>query len=349
MLDISYNYEEISPQAILERVPQEHIFHLALGFYPEVKKYIINPLRANKKDTRPGAWFSWYNGKLYLVDFADERTHRTCFQSIQDAFGLTFREALLYINQQFDLGFEGEGEIKPKKFIVQENNEVVTKKRSIIEYTSKAFDSYHKKYWSAYEITSNQLLSDGIVAVSNFKFYSKKTEKWHFVTPLTNDVTFAITDPLWDDRVKICRALVKDKKQKWTNTTTKEDIGGTSNLEFLGKLLIIKKSYKDWRVVTNQGFQAIWVQNEGMLPNIDTLLPLISTFDNILIWFDNDDAGIKAAIKMKEYLNPYHNSISTTHLPTSLLRQNITDPSDCIKKDKKFFKQFINKLHGKYQ
>ena len=348
MLD--YNYEEVSPQGILERVPQEHIFHFALGFMPEPKKYIVNPLRSNKKDTRPGAWFSWFKGKLYLVDFADERTHRSCFQAVQDAFGLSYRDAMLYINQQFDLGFEGEGvEVKPKKFTVVEQEECITKKRSYIEYISKAFDRHHKRYWSAYEIKSTQLLNDGVVAVNTFKFYSTKTEHWHFVTPLSNEVTFVLTDPLWDGRVKICRALTKDKKQKWINSTTKDDIGGRADLDFLGKLLIITKSYKDWRVLRNQGLQAIWLQNEGMLPDIDVLLPLILTYDHVLIWFDNDEPGIIAAKKLKKYLKPYHNAISTTHLSTSLLKKKITDPSDCIKKDKKYFKQFLNNLYGKYK
>ncbi len=339
-------YEEVTPEGILERVDQRKVFHLALGFYPEIKKYYTNPLRTIS-DTRPGAFFSWYKSKLYLVDFGDERTHRTCFQAIQDSFGLSYREALLYINQEFELGFEGEGStIKPKRFVIEMPEEIKEDRRSTIEFTSKEFDKFHRRYWSAYEITKNQLIEDRIYAIKRFKYYSVKAEKWFNASPMTNEVAYAITDPTWEGRIKLCRPLVRDKKKKWINNTSKEDIGGSSNLDFLGDLLIIKKSYKDWRVVTNQGFQSIWIQNEGMLPSIDTLLPLISTFTHILIWFDNDRAGIVAAKKFKEFLSPFHNSVHTTHLP---IIRGITDPSDCIKKNKKLFKSFINNIHGKYK
>jgi hypothetical protein len=198
----------------------------------------------------------------------------------------------------------------------------------LIEFCPKPFDDYHKTYWSQYEITSLQLIQDNIFAT---KWYKIKDSIFY---PSPAETTYAISYPM--DEVKICRPKVK--ANKWFTNATKNTIGGTKSLPFLDKNLIISKSYKDWRVLTNLGLNVIYFQNEGMFPDMENLDIYIRMFDNVYVLFDNDKAGIEASKKLTDYINSeYSDKSQSLLLPTTQ-----KDPADAIKEGNK--EQLINYL-----
>jgi DNA primase len=62
-----------------------------------------------------------------------------------------------------------------------------------------------------------------------------------------------------------------------------------------------------------------------MLPSKEILDPYVQGYKDVVIWFDNDLAGIKASSKVKEYLG---NNTRSVCLPENLNKLGISDPSD---------------------
>lgn len=326
----------LNKQEILKRVSQEEIF---LIIFKEVKlnEYYSNPLR---QDNKPGCFFNWHNNKLWFCDFADDKISRDCFEMIKDYYNINFYQTLEHIDSYFQLGLSHGNPVAVihKQEIKKEK---VNKKKNYITYQVKSFDRHHKQYWTKYEITKEQLMSDDIYPVIWYRFWSNKKQDWIIIRPVASDVTYSINQ--WSDAVKICRAN-HEGVGKWITNCTKNHIGGLKNLPFSGDKLVITKSYKDWRVLTNNGLSCIWFQNEGMFPKTDKLEALSATFNKVVVWFDNDDAGIKASNKLCNIISNF-SKVNNIHLPRQCLKRGIKDPADCINKDKTFFKQFLLK-HG---
>ena len=239
-----------------------------------------------------------------------------------------------YIDEYFGLGIQNGNPVKPNIAIKQIKK--VSKSKTLITYRKRSFDRHHKKYWSRYEITREQLLADNVFPTVYFKIYSKIKDQWVTIRPFADEVTFTIDQ--WNgDAIKICRALHKGD-MKWITNCTKNHIGVDNS--YADRTLVITKSYKDWRVLKNQNISAIWLQNEGMFPRKSLLQSTCTTYDNVYVWFDNDDPGIKAGKKLTDIISSFHNNVKHIYLPD----KSVTDPAECIFKNKKLFKNFIKQL-----
>jgi hypothetical protein len=323
----------LDKEEILKRVSQQDIFLIVFETV-DIGKYYINPLR---EDSTPGCFFNWHNNKLWFCDFADDKVSRDCFEMIKDYYNLNFYQVLEYINDHFKLGLSyGEIPAPVSKEIITQP--VVEKPKNYITYQAKSFDKHHKSYWTKYQITKQQLLSDNIYPTIWYRFWSSKKQNWVIIRPMASDVTYSINQ--WDDAVKICRAKHKGVG-KWITNCTKNHIGGLDKLPFAGEKLIITKSYKDWRVLTNNGLSCIWFQNEGMFPDKDKLDAITSTYKKVVVWFDNDSTGLKASNKLCQLASKSHKDVSKIHLPIRCLKKGIKDPADAISKDNLFFHNFL--------
>jgi hypothetical protein len=323
----------LTKDEILKRVSQEDIFLIVFKTV-EIGKYYTNPLR---EDSVPGCYFNWYNNILWFCDFADSKISRDCFEMLKDYYNLNFYQVLEHINDYFKLGLS-EGEVAvPVSISIMESPIKQEKPKNHITYKAKKFDRHHRNYWTKYQITKNQLLSDNIYPTIWYRFWSSKKQNWVIIRPQASDVTYSISQ--WDDAIKICRAKCTGKG-KWITNCTKNHVGGMDKLPFSGDSLIITKSYKDWRVLTNQGLSCIWFQNEGMFPDKSLLESICMTFEKVIIWFDNDATGIKASDKLCQMMT-FHNDVRRTHLPVSCLKYKIKDPADCISRDRTFFNNFL--------
>lgn len=316
------DYTFSSIEDVFKCINQEQIFKHVFGEF-ETDVYIKSPFRI---DDSPGCWVQWRNGKLYFTDFANTygRVNLDAIGIIQEYYTLSLKDAISYIMD--NNSFRGQSEYSKYK----ESQSIVsnTSSSKLLEFCPKPFDDYHKTYWSQYEITSSQLIKDNIFATKWFKVNG------NMFTPFPQETTYTIS--YRTEGIKICKP--KSKEYKWITNTTKNTIGGTANLPFVGNKLYITKSYKDWRVLTNLGLDAIYFQNEGMLPDMSTLSLYISVFNEVIVLFDNDKAGIVAANKVVKYINNVYSSkaISIT-LPTKE-----KDPADVIKAGKK--QELINFL-----
>jgi 5S rRNA maturation endonuclease (ribonuclease M5) len=332
-----YGYKEsrlfISKEEILKRISQEDIFKMILGYKPTEHSYVYSPFR---KDKVPDCYFEWYKDNLYFIDWAEpitKRRHRDCFNMVQDHFQISFYKSLEIVNSYFKLNLLA-GHHDDSEYVVNKKKEIQQRKAIIkspksMPFKARMFNGQEDRdFWQPFQITKSNLIEDNVFPIIWYKVYSKKIGTHIVIRPATRSYLVGNFNP----RVKF---YVPDKigKGKWATNCIQNDIWGYDDLPIRGKQLIISKSYKDYRVLKNQGTTVIAFQNEGMLPSQKILQSLINRFEEIVILFDNDRAGIEAAQKLVDAINEMSPRKSRyIHLETNLLKIKVTDPADYIKK-----------------
>jgi hypothetical protein len=322
----------ISKESILSLVTQEDIYELVFKFKPVEYDYVVSPLR---KDSEPGCWFYYHqNGILYFVDFGHSRTHSDCFNMVQDYYKLgNFYLTLEFIYNSLIRGKEQTIEpIEVKKVATKKSKEGV---KLLIE--ARKFSAQDANYWSQYQIKKENLMQDKVFPVH--RLYALNTKSGSHIIEC-NDLAYSYTD-FSDSRKKIYFPLRQGKNRFITNCN-KDDVGGINFISQYCKKLIITKSYKDYRVLKNNGKNVVWFQNEGMIPNDVTINKLVKLNTEIIVWYDNDQPGILASEKVKQHLNSIVPGIAKNlWLPERALEFGVKDPSDCIAKDPHYFQQFL--------
>ena len=284
-----YKYEEPwNVDEILDKYSEEDIFKIVFGHYPDYNTSYLSPFR---EDMHANCYFEWYKGRLYFKDHAD--IVRNCFQAVRDYVKLdTNIEVYSFIHEYFKNN-------KPalKTEFKKIRKECTEKKfRSITVYKRK-FELRDELYWKQYHITEEQLQNDLVFSIFRFRYFSAKKQMWLVANPL--DITYAITG--FERGKKIYRPMNKNPKSKWLTNCNHNDIGNVKNISSDSDYLIITKSYKDHRVIRNEGYSnVVWFQSELQFPDDKLLLELIKPYPYIFIFYDNDKAGIKGSKKLKD-------------------------------------------------
>ena len=321
----------ISKESILSQVTQEEIFQLVFKFAPEEFDYVVSPLR---RDKTPGCWFSYHStGVLYFIDFANKRTHSDCFNIVQDYF--QFPNFYLTLEYIYNTLIQGNVALKP--IIHSEETKKLAKEKVKLLIEARPFSSADAQFWSQYEIRKQHLIEDRVFPVQ--KLFALNTKSGSHIIEC-KDIAYSYND-FPEARKKIYFPMREGKRRFLTNCT-KNDVGGINSLVPYGKELIIAKSYKDYRVLKNNGKNVVWFQNEGMIPNDSILNVLIQHFVSVIVWFDNDEPGIVASERVKNHINTFiPGKAKNLWLPERGLELGIKDPSDCIAKDKILFHNFL--------
>jgi hypothetical protein len=330
----------ISKEVILSSVTQEDIFGLVFDNVPEEFSLVSSPLR---KDRTPGCWFEYHGEKLRFVDFANPRvvdgiklSNVDCFDMVRVFYNIpNFYLTLDYIYNTLVRGKEPSIPKVINRELVREDKPKV---KILIE--SRPFGESDQKFWSKYGIRKKDLMEDKVFAIK--KYYALNTKRGNIVSDC-RDLAYSYND-FQESRKKIYFPSREGRFRFLTNCT-KEDVGGINSLFVYGKQLIITKSYKDYRVLKNNGKNVVWFQNEGMTPSKSLLNNLVKRFDNTLVWFDNDQTGIESSEKLVTVLNSISpGKANSICLPEALLDRGIKDPSDCIAKDKELFNKFLKEF-----
>lgn len=341
MIDFSNIPELISKEEILKLISEEEIFELVFGFTPVELEYICSPFR---KDKNPGCRFEYStSGRLKFIDWGSNYYIRNtkmhsmdCFDAVKLFYNLpNFYETLVFIYKHFIVGRE----ITER---VVEQREVIKKERKKVEILidTRDFTQVDANYWKRYEISKKNLVEDKVFALKNYKVIGGKSKG---KTIKCWGLSYAYTD-FEDSKKKIYTPFAK-KYGKFITNLTKEDITGVKSLSESGNKLLITKSYKDWRVLKNQGYEVIAFQNEGMFPTPFTLLPIISRFKDLIIIFDNDEVGRDTSQKLLKHLVSMDSSINCKSIQVPNLPK-ITDPADWVfhngsRELKKFLKENV--------
>lgn len=327
----------IDKKFILSYVTQEEIFSLVFKFLPEEFEYVTSPFR---EDNNPNCFFQYLGDNvLYFRDFANckivngvRMSHLDCFNAVMFYFKLpNFYSALVYIYNSLI-------QDQNRQKITLEERPQIKKDKFLIYPFYRSFDIRDKEYWlTQYGISSYNLQEDFVYAVE--KYICFNTSKGDFLINCKN-VTYAYTD-FENKSIKIYSPYEKDKG-KFITDNNNCSISGMRHLPFIGDILIITKAYKDYRVLRNEGYNAVWVSSESSLPDLKDLKNLIPRFKKIIVWFDNDKTGIEMAKVLSDYINSFYQGKSSyMWLPEHFLNKDIKDPSDFRKYSKEQFKNYL--------
>lgn len=342
-----YQYEDdipLSVEELLKRVSQESIFELIFKepiIYGKKYKSIF------RTDNNPNCRFQIREDNTVLfIDFGDITRHRSCIGSIMEYKKLSMQSAINYIAEKLNITHQSPiiFEVKPQQNLSHQKKDIISK--DIITYDKISYDKRHILDWSRFLIKKEELLSDNVFATN--RIYIQKSSKKRKVINLYYP-SYAID---FISSVKIYQPYSKD--YKFITNCSENDIGNIDNLPATGDRLIIQKSYKDYRVLRNMELENIvWLHNEGCIPDEDILFNLMSRFKKIVIFFDNDLTGIKAARKLRNQLyriSPIAD-IDIVWLPRRLKdlenhNRFLKDPSDFIHKEGRADLREILKLIG---
>lgn len=294
-----------------------------------------------REDSIPKCYFEYgYTGVLHFVDFASSVVRKDCFGLVMAVYKVSFQEALFIIDKLLSLGLSNADTIippVPAKSIAKTPEEI--RKQTELQVRYREFNLRDRDFWYSYGITRSQLISDKVYPVSSYTLYTKDGK---VINSSPYQVTYVFED-FPNNRKKIYSP--KSNTFKWVTNCTGNDIGGVDNLDYTKDYVIISKSYKDYRVLKNEGLNTVWFQNEGMLPSKEVIEKYLKGFKKIIIFFDNDKAGLEACIKVKEYLTKILGSeILSFIVPIPYLKDNVKDPSDLRKFNNLQFNTIINKL-----
>jgi len=267
---------------ILLRVSDEQIFS---KYISKVEGSICSPFRTDKKASC--GFYRNSSGRLVLHDFAQDMSWN-CFEAIMEKYKLNFGQVLKLINDDLNLKL---GTTNPSPVNKELEIKIIETTKTDIEitYSIKPYEKNEIEYWAHYGVSSDTLLKYGVYCVKAVKFGDngwRSTKGNPIFVYTTNDST----------KFKLYRPL--SSTFKWLAKTNKNVLWGLTQLPLQGKLLVITKSLKDVMVLHELGIPAICPNSESTnIPNT-VIKELRKRFQYIVSFYDYDNAGIQAALKL---------------------------------------------------
>jgi len=307
----------LSKQEILSFVTEEQVFSLVFGYEPIELEYVTSPFRP---DITPNCYFERMSQNRLRFKDHSRKFYPDCFDAVRVFFNIkSFYDTLSFINDKLIRN-------KPvtrhtKRYFDTEINRI----NVIIDPMTRAFTSNDAKFWQPYGITRESLIEDKVFAVTHVAMYNTKKGDISFDV---NELCYLYNE--FKERKKLY--FPTRETNKFLSSCKGNDIGCYHSIPTFGKQLIITKSYKDCRVIKNTARVSVWFQSEGTLPSIERIIEMCKRFTNIIILYDNDIAGMKAAMDLRNLINSiFPRKARAIWLPEELNTLGISDSSDLVK------------------
>ncbi len=289
---------ELTKDNVLKEVHEKTIFEFYFGQEINLEDSYVNPLR---KDSNPGCkFFIGRNEKLLFIDFAKRNSVVDCFGFICQKYDCNLYTALKLINKDFRLmlGTENEQNFsdlvyeysKPDLDFFEKNKE----KKSELLCLRRKYENYDLQYWTKdYGISEQTLKKFNVFCVRTVFKNNKAIWRSSKENPI-----YAYYFPN-ENKKKIYRPKEPDKKYKFLSSAGISKLyQGFDQLPEKGDLLIITKSMKDVMVLHEFGYNAIAPNGEGYDIDNEFYDSLCDRFDNIILLYDNDVAGMNATLSL---------------------------------------------------
>lgn len=209
-------------------------------------------------------------------------------------YSLSYYKAIQFAAEE--LGLSKRGVQKPVEVIKEIPK--ITNSITVLGAEIKEYSQEEINWWKQYGITTDILkkfnvfsvktvfLNGRIVSTANsnrfiFGYYlgcKEETEIWKIYFPLEN----------------------KHSSYRFLTNGKDSVIQGWRQLPKNGEFVVITKSMKDLMLYYKFGIPAIAPNSENVFLSENKLNDLVSRFNNIVVHFDNDQAGINAMRKLKK-------------------------------------------------
>ena len=290
---------EITALEILSKISEYDIFKYYCKNFVEIDKSFCSELR---NDKHPGCRiFLTYSNQLKYRDFAIGET-LDCFQYVMQKFNLHYYEALNVVAADFSIR-KSTIDISPR--VIAANDEFklkmanIPKEKSLITIVSQPFTIFDYNYWEQYKIPLEKLEEFDIFS-AQYVYLIKGNKRITFEYKKDNPCYAYRFEREGTYSYKIYWPLNSNKKHKWLfSGGAQDDIEGYSQLPLHGDLLILTKSLKDVISFNLLGYNAISLQGEANKLEPEFVIKLLKRFDKIITVYDEDEEGIKGAIRFK--------------------------------------------------
>lgn len=286
----------VSKSLILQHISEYDIWCKYCSNFEDFNKSFCSELY---NDTNPSCRIQQMeSGMLLYKDFGIGDTY-SCFTYVMKKYNRSYTEALNIIANDFGiLKISKCDDNIPFALGVESKVTIPVKTKSFISIISRAWNIVDYNYWNKYGITFDLLefynvapcLHVYLHKVDKTVVYTHNNSNPIYSYRFTNDGKYSY---------KIYFPLTTNKKYKWLfSGGSQEDIEGFDQLPLFGELLIITKSLKDCIVYHMLGYSAISLQGEMNKLDNQLVTKLYKRFNKIVVQYDNDEAGIKAANKL---------------------------------------------------
>ena len=298
----------LTKENVLSKISPNQIYSHYLGI-SDLKAKIHSPFT----DDKNASFKVYQNGSFKCFSSGYQGD---CLQFVAYKFSFDckseFHKVLSQINKDFELGIE-----------VSHDNE--------FQVAFKNYTDFALSYWKDLNIDIELLNKYDVKFVDKFQFRFNDQLKEFKVFPGVLAFDYVV-----DSRHEIyfpSQPIKKVKKQFYKNQI-KSDIFGLKQLPEHSENLIICAGKKDTLVTISFGFSAVSFQSEAIFPDPNIIRSLKEKCTNLLICYDNDEAGIKQSKKIAERFN----------LPIINLPEGFNDIADYLPTHKsEAFKQLIEK------
>lgn len=318
----------LSKNDILSLVREDELLFYYFGIN-ELPCLINSPFR---KDENPSFAFFEFNNIIVYKDFATGDSG-SLFKAIGLLLSLTYEETIKQIYSDIKNNLIKETIIKQK----------TSKSKSVVRHIGKTkldvatrdWKQHDLEYWESFGITKEWLTYTEVYPISHVFITNTKgtfripADKYAYVyiERKENKISKKVYQPFNKDGFK------------WMTDHDKSVIALWTKIPKNGDKLCICSSVKDALCLTaNTKIPAIAIQGEGFPISEHAINDLKARFSNIFILLDNDEPGLKYAVKLAE-----NTGFTNVILPRYNDKKDISDLYKSLD-DKEEFKKIINSI-----
>lgn len=310
----------LTKKELLDTIDELEVFTHFMGFKPLIGQTYISPLRNDKSPSFSLFWGK--NGHLLYKDFGTGKSG-DCIEFVKQLTHQSTREVTKELTDLFTSN-------NIKRPLKRKRVKKVPENSTDIQIKKMDFNEEGLSYWKSFGIDLETL--------NKYEVYQVK-KVW-----INGDLKVSYTkgNPIFAyiiyDRIKIYQPLNRDNR--FFTNCNRYYIQGWKQLNKSNETLIITKSLKDVMLLDKLGYSAIAPNAESYtIPDI-IITEINKTFDNIIVLYDRDVAGVVNARKLVKSHNFDFRFINKKY--------KVKDVSDFYKKygkvqTKKLLSNLINK------
>jgi hypothetical protein len=293
MFDFKDAFETITIDEIFSKVSEYELWKYYCSNFNKIDEPFLSELY---NDNNPSCRiYRANNNKLVYKDFGTGE-HYDIFSYIQVKHLCNFKDCLYIIARDFKIRSTVHTTVD-RQLLVRES---MTKSRtkSTIDIVSQPFNMIDFNYWNQYSIPLTLLREYDVFSC---KFvYLRSGNKIYTFSYQKNDPVYAYRFVSNNEyHYKVYRPYSSDKRYKWLfSGSSKNDIEGYNQLSLTSKTLIITKSLKDVMIYRLLSIDAISLQGEANRLDEDIYNELSRRFDNIIVNYDDDNAGNSGVLRL---------------------------------------------------
>ncbi len=286
---MKYTLFEPSLDYINSKLTQREIIEYYIGH--SINKPVRSPFREDRKPTI--TFRETANGRVIWKDWGNGDTG-DAITWVMKLYNLSFVDAIRDIYKHLIEG-RGYNPTPDRKLFYEAKKRV--KREFIVEVQD--FRIRDLAYWNSFGIDKDTLFKYNVFSVRKFTIVKEDSDVvFHYSTdnPTFGYRFYHETEEYW----KIYRPL-SDMRFFYNGTVSIME--GYDQLPLFDNKLLITKSLKDVMLLHKLGYNAISLQGESNPLTEINYLTLTDRFKDIIVFYDNDDPGVKNTQRMVDSYN----------------------------------------------